>query len=147
MTPVLIFKVMASTCQSNAIYSSLVLLIRGRNCLCGTFGNSVCGSVYLNCSWSFLSTIFRWNMTAAFSSCFNASFPLHLTERNPLNCEMWKDTCLGSEKVSSGNPIIFLGSRLRRCYGKFRWTQGSPEVWQESQKTWHKIIILFKCNV
>lgn len=58
MTPVLIFKVMVSTCQSNAIYSSPALLKRCKNCLCGTSGNSVLwvcfrpSPVYLNCSWS-----------------------------------------------------------------------------------------------
>lgn len=63
MTSVLIFKAMGSACQSNAIYSSPVLLKRCRNCLCGAFGSAVLwiyfkpSPVYFNCSWSLLSTI------------------------------------------------------------------------------------------
>lgn len=117
VTSVLIFKVMLSTCQSNAINSSLVLLERCRTCLCRTFGNSglyICfkpSPVCVNFSYLFcppLSLIIRWNVTAAFSR-FNASFPLHLSEHNALKCEIWKETWLGSVKGIIRKPHSFSG--------------------------------------
>lgn len=73
MTSVLIFKVIVSTCQSNAIYSSPVLLKRCKTCLCGTSGNSVLwfclrpSPVYLNSSWS-LSIIVHYFQMKLYSS-------------------------------------------------------------------------------
>lgn len=62
------------------------------------------------------------------SSWFNGSFCPHLTECNPLKCEIQSDACWCWACLVRESPPC-QGGHLRRRYGKFRETQKSPGDW------------------